>query len=154
MKAKMVIHGNWIYNSDDGWHLAVYPVVTVVPRPDEPPLYTSFVLAHEENLAELGSPSCAIEKILEASTNPVSSMTLYNLEDIEDESFGETYNLLLVCPVADMSHTETHDSIVKEGYMYVEDLGITEEDDEVDRKILAALERLEAPHILTFTPKV
>lgn len=154
MKAKMVIHGNWIYSCDDGWHLAVYPVVTVVPRPDEPPLYTSFVLAHEENMPTLGTPSCAIEKILEVTTNPVSSMTLYNLDDVEDESFGETFNLLLVCPVADMTHTMTHRSIVEEGYMLVEDLGITKDDDEVDQKILEALSRLEAPHILTCTPKV
>jgi hypothetical protein len=154
MKEKAVLHGNWIYDRNDGWHLAVYPIVTIMPRPGEPPLYSSFVLVQSEVLNTIGTPTDAIERMFSSTAPPVSNMTLYNLGVVEDEHSCEELDLFLVCPTADMSHSPTHSCIVQEGYMYVEDLGIDDTDEQLDWQIYQALQRLEAPHILTCSPKV
>jgi hypothetical protein len=154
MREKAVIHGNWIYDNSDGWHLAVYPIVTIVPRADEPPLYASFVLVQPDVLKTIGTPVDAIEKMFSSDAPAVSNMSLYNLGVVEDDHSAEELDLFLVCPTADMTHSPTHSSIVQEGYMYVEDLGIDESDDQLDFQIYEALNRLEAPHHITFNPKV
>lgn len=154
MREKAVVHGNWIYDRNDGWHLAIYPIVTIIPKPGEPPLYASFVLVQSEVLKTIGTPTDAIERMFNSSAPAISNMTLYNLGVIEDDHSAEELDLFLVCPTADLSHSPTHSSIVQDGYMYVEDLGITEEDEQIDFQIHEALQRLESPHSLTCSPKV
>lgn len=153
MKSKALIHGNWIYNNDDGWHLAVYPIVTMMGIQGGEPIYPSFVLAGESNIPAFGLPDCAIQQVLNSGGEPTATLTLYNLGLVEDDEHAEEIELYLVCPVADMTHTPTHSSITAEGYMYVEELGITEDDELLDRQIFDALERLEAPHSITCSPK-
>lgn len=154
MKEKAVVHGNWIYDRNDGWHMAIYPIVTIIPRPGESPLYSSFVLVQSDVLKTIGTPTDAIERMFNSDAPPISSMTLYNLGVVTDEHSAEELDLFLVCPAADYDHGHAHESVVREGYMYVEDLGITEEDEQLDFQIVEALRRLEAPHILTCGPKV
>lgn len=154
MKAKAVVHGNWIYDANDGWHLAVYPIVTIVPPPGEPPLYISFVLADSGVLNTLGTPTDAIERIFNSDAPAISTQTLYNLGVVTDDVEAEEFDLFLIVPTADFGDGPAHKCISQEGYMYVEDLGIDADDETIDQMIYEALSRLEAPHNLTCSPKV
>lgn len=149
-KTKVVVHGHWIYDHDTGWTLAVYPIATMVPR-DEPH-YQSFVLAKECNMTELGKPCDAIDKVFNSKAGEVKALSLYNLGDFHDETYGEELELYLICAQANIKDGITHPVITEEGYMYIEDLGIgdnPEEDEPIDAAIYEALCRLEAPHIIT-----
>lgn len=151
-KAKVVVHGHWIYDHDTGWKLAVYPIVTMVPAGGEPPFYQSFVLAKECNMDMLGKPCDAIEKVFNSKAGDIKSLTLYNLGNFHDDEHGEELEFFLICAQANIKDGITHPVITDEGYMYVEDLGIgenPEEDEPLDNAIYEALSRLEAPHTIT-----
>lgn len=150
-KPKIIVHGHWIYNDDDGWRLAIYPIATVTPPSDEPNMLTSMVIAKDIDDSNLGNPCDAIEKIFTSDPNEVKSMTMYNFGSFDDN--GEEYDLFLITPVANMKDTMVHPAITKEGYMFVEDLGIgvtPEEDEPLDSFLHDCLDRLEAPHQITF----
>lgn len=144
--AKLILHGHWIYDNDTGWKLAVYPIATMSSVWGHQPL----LVAKESTLPELGSPCDAIERIFQSDHGSIRSMTMYNLGPFEGDE--TPLDLYLVCPIANIKDGITHQVITKEGYMYVEDLGIgdvPEDDEPLDNAILDALSRLEAPHQFT-----
>jgi hypothetical protein len=151
-KAKLTIHGHWIYDHDTGWKLSVYPIATMIPHPEGPNVLSSIVLAKEHLLPALGTPCDAVEKIFSAAPHEIKSLTLYNLGTFYDEDLASELEIYLVCPHGNIKDTMIHPVITEEGYMYVEDLGIgdvPEEDEPIDLYVYEALSRLEAPHHIT-----
>lgn len=147
MNSKILLHGNWIYDVNDGWHLAVYPIGSLFLS-DEP-YCTAFVLGDvETDTSKLGDPMDQMFTV-----EPVVSVSLHNLGVVKDEYNARDVDIYLICPNASFEHTLTHSVITKNGYMLIEDLGITKDDDVLDIQVYELLQQLHVPHQLTTKPQ-
>lgn len=145
--SKIIIHGHWIYDHDTGWKLAVYPIATINSRAlgNHPVILTS-----ESNLTQ-PNPQCdLIDRLFSFPTDSRRTMTMYNLGSFKVDAELDQLDMYLICPVANIKDGLTHSTIIKEGYLLIEDYEpIPEEAEPLDEAIFDALSRLEAPHQFT-----
>lgn len=148
MITKVVINGHWIYDPNDGWHLAVHPLVTLVSGQDW--ICGSFQLI---NGPEIDLPPCKIPALdhLLASTKKVYNTTLYNLGEIVDEESQEPISIILLCKEADIKDNPNHPVIMVDGFVYMADIQVDNEPEAFNRHALGLLNNLTAPHSINFS---